>query len=92
MKRDILRFKWALKWGYDSCEIDRGYWIMDESHKYIQTPTPISYEKYTNVDLEINSLRTRKYPIGNEWHQISKYHNISLPGMWKSIPKKHPIV
>ena len=36
---------------------------MDESHKYIQTPTPVSYEKYTNVDMEVESMSTHKYPM-----------------------------
>ena len=43
---------------------------MDVYHKCIEAPTPISYEKYTNVELEVDSMRTHKYPMKNEWHQM----------------------
>ena len=29
---------------------------------------PISYEKYTNVNLQIATMKTHKYPMGNKWH------------------------
>ena len=38
----------------------------------------ISYENFTNFYLVLDSMRTHKYSIGDEWHQNSNNHKISI--------------
>ena len=39
----------------------------------------ISYEKITNVERVLESLKSQQYPMGKDWHQVSKYHKLVLP-------------